>query len=159
MDNNYFTVKDCDILNKRFPMTSQIEMAIKEANTALPSRKIADLIERTNLSADMKSLLNDIAQVTVKVGGKLVTIGRKILSVAFELVKLFPTITFGAIAALVISALIAKIAIIGSVVSAFLSPLLLLIGVGKGALMDLSNPKLDEKISTFIDSIAALKEV
>ena len=76
-----------------------------------------------------------------------------------EFVKLFPTITFGAIAALVISALIAKIAIIGSVVSAFLSPLLLLIGVGKGALMDLSNPKLDEKISTFIDSIAALKEI
>ena len=27
-------------------MTSRIEMAIKEANTALPSRKIADLIEQ-----------------------------------------------------------------------------------------------------------------
>ena len=140
-------------------MTSQIEMAIKEANTALPSRKLADLIERTNLSADMKSLLNDIAQVTVNVGGKLVAIGRKILSVAFEFVKSFPTIAFGAIAALVLSALISKIAVVGSILAPFLTPLLLLIGVGKAALKELSNPQLDEKILTFIDSIAALKEV
>ena len=37
-------------------MTENIEVAIKEANSALPVRKINSLIERTTLSADMKQI-------------------------------------------------------------------------------------------------------
>lgn len=139
-------------------MTSNIEIAIKEANTSLPQRKLNELIERTNLSADMKALLSDIATVTVKVAGKLISIGRKILSVVFEFVKLFPGITLGVIAALVITAIIASLPLIGGVLAGALSSILLLIGVGKGALLDLTNSSLDQKIDNFIASIAALKD-
>ena len=139
-------------------MTNNIQIAIKEANTSLPQRKLDELIERTNLSADMKALLSDIAKITVKVTGKIISIGRKVLSVVFEFVKLFPGITLGVIAALVITAIIASVPVIGGVLAGALSSILLLIGVGKGALLDLTNSSLNQKIDNFIASIAALKD-
>lgn len=140
-------------------MTDNLEAAIKEANAALPNRKLHALIERTNLSADMKALLTDIATITTKVAGKLISIGRKILTVVFDLLKLFPAITLGVIAALVITSTIAAIPVIGGVLAGALSSILLLIGIGKGALSDLSNPALNERIDNFVNSLSALKEV
>lgn len=140
-------------------MTDNLEAAIKEANAALPNRKLHALIERTNLSADMKALLTDIATITTKVAGKLISIGRKILTVVFDLLKLFPAITLGVIAALVITSIIAAIPVIGGVLAGALSSILLLLGIGKGALSDLSNPALNERIDNFVNSLSALKEV
>ena len=140
-------------------MSGNIEAAIKEANSALPNRKLKDLIERTNLSADMKALLTDIATITTKVAGKLISIGRKILTVVFDLIKLFPAITIGVIAALVLTSIIAAIPLIGGVLAGALSSILLLLGIGKGALTDLSSPALSERIQNFVNSLSALKEV
>ena len=140
-------------------MSGNIEAAIKEANSALPNRKLTDLIERTNLSADMKALLTDIATITTKVAGKLISIGRKILTVVFDLIKLFPAITIGVIAALVLTSIIAAIPLIGGVLAGALSSILLLLGIGKGALTDLSSPALNERIQNFVNSLSALKEV
>lgn len=135
-----------------------LESAIKEANSALPTRKLNQLIERTNLSADMKALLIDVASITAKVAGTVITIGRKILTVVLDLVKVFPSVTLGVIAALVISALIAAIPLVGGLLASALSSILLLVGVGKGALQDLSSPALDERITSFVNSLAALRE-
>ena len=140
-------------------MSGNLEAAIKEANSALPNRKLKDLIERTNLSADMKALLSDIATITAKVAGKLISIGRKILTVVFDLIKLFPAITVGVIAALVLTAIIAAIPLVGGVLAGALSSILLLLGIGKGALTDLSSPDLYERIQNFVNSLSALKEV
>jgi hypothetical protein len=140
-------------------MSGNLEAAIKEANSALPNRKLKDLIERTNLSADMKALLSDIATITAKVAGKLISIGRKILTVVFDLIKLFPAITVGVIAALVLTAIIAAIPLVGGVLAGALSSILLLLGIGKGALTDLSSPDLNERIQNFVNSLSALKEV
>ena len=139
-------------------LDTNLEAAIKEANTALPTRKLNQLIERTSLSADMKALLIDMAAITAKIAGKVITIGRKIITVVLDLVKLFPSITLGVIAALVITALIGAIPIIGGLLAGALSSILLLVGVGKGALQDLSSPGLDERITNFINSLAALKD-
>ena len=140
-------------------MSGNLEAAIKEANSALPNRKLKDLIERTNLSADMKALLSDIATITAQVAGKLISIGRKILTVVFDLIKLFPAITVGVIAALVLTAIIAAIPLVGGVLAGALSSILLLLGIGKGALTDLSSPDLNERIQNFVNSLSALKEV
>ena len=140
-------------------MSGNLEAAIKEANSALPNRKLKDLIKRTNLSADMKALLSDIATITAKVAGKLISIGRKILTVVFDLIKLFPAITVGVIAALVLTAIIAAIPLVGGVLAGALSSILLLLGIGKGALTDLSSPDLNERIQNFVNSLSALKEV
>lgn len=135
-----------------------LEAAIKEANSALPTRKLNELIERTSLSADMKALLIDVASITAKVAGTVITIGRKILTVVLDLVKVFPSVTLGVLAALVISALIASIPLVGGLLAGALSSILLLVGVGKGALQDLSSPALEERITSFVNSLAALKE-
>ena len=140
-------------------MSGDLEAAIKEANAALPNRKLNALIERTNLSADMKALLTDIAAITTKVAGKLISIGRKILTVVFDLLKLFPAITLGVIAALVITSIIAAIPFVGGVLAGALSSILLLLGIGKGALSDLSSPALNERIDNFVNSLSALKDV
>ncbi|MEZ0468898.1 hypothetical protein [Phaeobacter sp. SYSU ZJ3003] len=136
-----------------------LELAIKEVNSSLPERKLVALIERTALSADMKAILSDVAKITVRVGGKLLAIGRKILSVVFDLLKAFPTVTLGVIAALVISSLIAAIPLFGGALAAALSSILLLIGVSAGALNDFLSDKLGERIDALINSLSALAEV
>ena len=139
-------------------MLNNIEMAIKEANSSLPARKLKDLIERTNLSADMKALLTDISAITMKVAGKLITIGRKILTIVFDLVRVFPAITVGVVAALVLTSIISSIPLVGGALAGALSSILLLLGIGKGALTDLSNPALNDRIESFVNSLSALKE-
>ena len=133
-------------------MDTTLEAVIKDVNAALPERKLVALIERTNLSADVKALLTDIARVTVKVGGK-------ILSFVFDLIKAFPTITVGIITALVLTSMIAGIPLLGGVLASMLGSLLLLLGIGAGALNDFTNSKLSERIDNLVSSFSALVSV
>jgi hypothetical protein len=43
-----------------------IEEALERVRTSPPLRKVKDFIDRTDLSADMKALLYDIAKFTIK---------------------------------------------------------------------------------------------
>lgn len=140
-------------------MTSQLDAVIKDINGSLPERKVSALIERTNLSADTKALLNDLTKITVRVGSKVLAIGRKILTFALDLVRLFPTVTLGAIVALVLTALIGAIPLLGGVLASMLGSLLLLIGVGAGALNDFLSPNLNERIEKLVSSMSPLSEV
>ena len=140
-------------------MADAFNDAIREVNSGLSIRKLREIVERSNMSADMKALLIDIAGVTAKVAGKVISIGRKILTVVFDLVKLFPAVTLGVIAALVITSIISSIPFFGAALAASLSSIIMLLGIGKGALQDLSNPALDDRLSNFISSISALAEM
>lgn len=140
-------------------MDTTLEAVIKDVNASLPERKLVALIERTNLSADVKALLTDIARVTVKVGGKILAIGRKILSFVFDLIKAFPTITVGIITALVLTSVIAGIPLLGGVLASMLGSLLLLLGIGAGALNDFTSSKLSERIDNLVNSFSALTSV
>lgn len=135
---------------------NEIDLAIKEVNSSLPERKLVALLERTALSADMKALLVDVAKITVRVGAKILAIGRKILSFVLELVKAFPSVTLGVLAALVITALIAAIPIFGGILASALSALLLALGFSAGALNDFLSPKLNDRIDQLVNSISAL---
>ncbi len=140
-------------------MASSIEDIIKDVNSSLPERKLAELLNRTSLSADMKANLITLSKVTINIGGKILMIGRKILSVAFEFVKTFPNMTFGVIIALIITSLIAAIPLFGPALAAALSSLLLLLGFAKGALNDFRSDKFDERIQRFLGSFSALATV
>lgn len=140
-------------------MEATVEAVIKDINMSLPERKLLQLIERTQLSADLKALLSDLVKVTVKVGGKILAIGRKILTFVLDLVKTFPAIAMGAIAALVITAVVGAIPIFGTAIAAFLGPILLALGITAGALKDFTNDKLNERISALVDSFRVLVEV
>lgn len=140
-------------------MSIELATIAKDVNGSLPERKIVALIERTNLSADMKSLLHDLTKITVKVGSTILAIGRKILTFVFDLLKAFPAMAFGVLVALVLTALVGAIPIMGAAVASFLSGILLLLGMGAGAVKDLSNPNINEKINDLVGSFSALIEV
>ena len=96
-------------------------------------------IERLNVSADMKVILSSLVDTTIEAGGRLIDIGARVMAFVFELAKAYPGVAFGMVAALVISFLISSIPVVGPLLSPFLTPLLLIIGVGLGALDDLTD--------------------
>lgn len=139
-------------------MSEALEVLIRDVNTSLPERKLVELIERTSLSADVKAILRDVARVTVRVGSKVLAIGRKILAFVFDLIKVFPTVTLGIIAALVLTSLIAAIPLFGGLLSAMLGTLLLALGIAGGALNDFLSDSLKDRIDVLVNSFSALME-
>ena len=140
-------------------MEATIEEVIRDINMSLPERKLNQLLERTSLSADVKAIMSDIMHVTIKVGGKVLAIGRKILTFVLDLVKTFPAVAMGTIAALVITAVVGSVPIFGPPLAAFVGPILLAIGVTAGALKDFTNDKLQERITNLVESFKVLVEL
>ncbi len=110
-------------------------------------RKIKTHIDNTDLSADMKAMLYDIAKVTVKIGETVVAVGRRIFQIATSLISKFPNLTFGTLVSLAVATVIGgtlgAITIAGVApfagLAALLSKLVVLLGVGKGFIDDLRN--------------------
>lgn len=140
-------------------MSNALDQLVREVNTSPPERRLVAAIERTSLSADLKALLCSLAKVTLRVGEKVIAIGRRILAFVLDLVKAFPGMTMGVITALVISSLIAGIPLVGGVLAGTLGSLLLIIGVSMGALHDLTNDRLQERVDRLVDSFGALAGV
>ncbi|MBA4013245.1 MAG: hypothetical protein C0481_15370 [Phenylobacterium sp.] len=122
-----------------------------------PARSIVDKaalkrrIERLNVSADIKLLLENLLEITHTVGSKIVQVGAKILESIFDFAKAYPNIALGVAAALVISFLINSIPLLGPALSTILTPLLLILGIGLGALNDLT----DSSMKLSLDGIEA----
>jgi hypothetical protein len=113
-----------------------------------PSKRVLrDQIERLSISADAKALLNDLLDVVIEVGGRVIAAGRQILAFIFDLVQRFPNTTLGVIVALVVSSLIASIPLLGLVLGPLLSPLLLAFGLLAGAIADLKDAPLRARVA------------
>jgi hypothetical protein len=119
-------------------------------------KKIKEALSQLAISADMKALMVDLAGFTVKVAGKVIALGRKILQVALALIRAFPHVAFGAVTALIMGQVIAQVPKIGPKLSAFLTPLMLMAGIGAGAIADLMSGDLGKNVNAFIDAVAEL---
>ena len=123
------------------------EEAIDLVNSSPTLRKIKSQIDNTELSADMKAILYDIANVTVKIGESIILAGRRIFEIATALINKFPNLTIstlvGLVVATVISGTLGAITVAGVApfagLAALLSKLVVLLGVGKGFIDDLRN--------------------
>lgn len=104
-------------------------------------------IERLNISADMKVILSSLIDTTIEVGGKLLNVGSRVVAFIFDLAKAYPGVAFGVVAALVLSFLISSIPVIGPILSPFLTPLLLIVGIGLGALNDLTDGAMRQRLA------------
>ena len=106
-------------------------------------RKIKSFLDNSDLSADLKALLYDVAKVSVKIGEAVVAIGRRIFEIASVLGSKFPNLTIGILVGLTIAAVISStlgtVPVIGVGLAAILSKLVVLLGVGKGFIDDLRN--------------------
>ena len=109
-------------------------------------RGLQEKVDRLPISADAKSILIDVAKMTMAVGGKVIAIGRKILAFAIELAGKFQNVIFGVIIALIMSMVLATLPLLGPAISALLTPLLIALGVGRGALEDFKNMSVQREI-------------
>ena len=125
---------------------SDYQLALTELTTAMPLRKIVDRIERMDVSADAKAFLKDLASISVKIGDTLVHVGRKIIDFAMDLAARFPNTVFGVMIGLLVMTLIALVPAIGAAMAVTVGPLLVAFGLTKGALADMHDSAVKQRI-------------
>lgn len=122
----------------------------------LPSRRVLlDRIERMAMSADAKAATARLVDFSMEVGGKLLQIGKAVLTFVFDLMKRFPNIVFGVTIALVVSFLIASVPLFGPALSALLTPLLVAFGLTMGAIIDMVSGALRKDVEAFSYKVKA----
>ena len=142
-----------------FQAKSDLKSVFLTMNDSLPIRKIEELLDRTDLSADAKSVVLDVANRTIVVAGQIMQIGRKIVSFALELAKTIPNTLFGVALALVMTALISGIPIFGALLAGLLKSILLIFGIAQGALADMRSGELGSRIENLMAQFAPLRDL
>lgn len=126
-------------------------------STERTDEQIRRKIDSMNVSADAKALLNNLLSASTKVGEVALRIGRKILDFVLTAVQTFPQLTFAALLGLVFAALFAMIPILGTLLSAIVTPLALALGIGLGVKAEIDSGDLHERIKQFASTFAPLK--
>ncbi|SLN41680.1 hypothetical protein AQS8620_01619 [Aquimixticola soesokkakensis] len=119
----------------------------------MPLRDIRAALMRMNMSADAKSLLLKLADVTCVIGGKTLAIGRKIVEICLVLLRSFPNLMFGAMVAALMSLVIGAVPLLGPALSVLLTPLMLAVGIGAGALADIMQGRVGAGMTAFCDAL------
>jgi hypothetical protein len=113
---------------------------------SMPLAQIEKMIHRLPISADAKGVVLSIAKVSVQLGDALLRVGRLIVSFIIDLARRFPNTTFGVVASIVVTMLIAAIPLIGSFLWPFLGPLLAAFGIVIGVTNDMRESALRARI-------------
>jgi hypothetical protein len=146
-----------------FQTKDDLESVLEVISDSLPLRKIEELLDRTDLSADAKSIVLDVAQYTILVGDRIVALGRKLVSFAIELAKTFPNTLLGVALALVLGALIASpiaaVPIIGAAIAGLLKTILIVFGLTQGVLADMRSGELGKRIENLIIQLSPLENL
>ena len=116
-------------------------------------RRIKSYIRNLEVPAEAKVILTELLKVTVKVGGHLYRIGRKLVEIAIVLATKFPAITFALIVTSFINLLIAAIPLLGPVLVPIVGPLVTATGLAIGAYKDIVNPELKEGMEELVRKI------
>lgn len=135
-----------------------LEQALDQIQTSPPLRKIKEMLDRTDLSADTKALLYDVAKITVKIGETVVAVGRRIIDIAYKLVTKFPNTTFGVVVAVVLTTLCTgTIGAVVPVLAVALNKLIFLLGIAAGAIEDLRQNAMKNAMERVFMEFAALQ--
>lgn len=118
--------------------------------------KLRAFIDSLNCSADLKEYYYRIASVTIRVGKRIIQIGRKILETVMAIAKEYPHTSFGFCVGFLIGALAGEIPLFGVILGPALGPLAMLLGVVNGYFRDNEDSKLTNKIKSVVDEYAPL---
>jgi hypothetical protein len=127
------------------------------AGTDLTDEQIKSLIDRMNVSADVKALLYSFSKATIKAGKVILKIGRKIIDILFAVVRAFPNITFGVIFGLIVGALVASIPILGAVFGSLATAIAVAFGIAIGAKADLLEGDMGKRIEGILAQFSPLR--
>jgi hypothetical protein len=122
-------------------------------NAVLSTQQIRRQIDQLALSADVKARLASFARVSVRIGNKLVHVGKWILNVLFALMRRFPAVTFCLLFAVVVGAVLGAIPVIGAVLQPIALSVGSFLGVVIGSRYDLQNPDLSLRVAEFIEEL------
>lgn len=107
---------------------------------------IKDVIDNLNVSADVKSILFSMSKATIQVGRTVVRIGRKVLDIIVGFFKEYPHVGYGLLLGALLGGLLSSIPVIGWLFGPLLTPAFLAFGVATGAIQDISDMKLCQRI-------------
>lgn len=127
------------------------------ADTDLTDEQIKSLIDRMDVSADVKALLYSFSKATIKAGKVILKIGRKIVDILFAAVRAFPNITFGVIFGLIVGALVASIPVIGFVFGSLATTIAVAFGFVVGTKADLLEGDMGKRIEGILSQFAPLR--
>lgn len=116
---------------------------------AIPSKRaLLRQIDGLSIAAEGKLALTRMTELTTKVGDRIVEVGRRIIAFAFELLRQFPNLSFAILAALTINAILVSVPLLGPLLQPLYGPIVLAGGLGIGALAELREGDMRERLDT-----------
>ena len=130
------------------------------AEEQAPRDRILRMLENLDLNAETKLFLSKLLDYSITVGGVLVRLGKKILEIALFVASRLPLLTFWTVLAAVFAFLMSQIPVLGAVLGAFLSPVLIFAGLVKGFYEELAsnNPTLNDLLQSASESFKPLSK-
>lgn len=113
----------------------------------MADEEIKKFIDNLNVSADVKALLHSFSKATLRIGERIVKIGKKIIEFIGKVAKEFPTASFGFIFGAIAGFLISAIPILGLVLGPLVTPILMALGLIAGVVEDIKDKALARKIA------------
>jgi hypothetical protein len=117
--------------------------------TERTDEQIRRRIESLEVSADVKVLLNDLLRMAARVGETVLRVGRKILDFVLTLTQHFPSLTFSAVIASVLTILVALVPFIGGLLASVMGPLMFALGIGGAATLELQTGDFRHRVADF----------
>lgn len=127
---------------------------------ALSESALIRYIDNLSVSPETKTILLTVADITIKVGNTIVSIGRKILETILFFIKKYPNTAVGIIVGAIIGLLISSIPVIGWLLGWLILPLCTALGMALGFWKDMQDITLKQTIESAIQSgFSVLKNV
>jgi len=98
----------------------------------------------------------DLAKISIEIGGKILAFGRKLIAFVLELAEKFQNVVFGILIAMAVSAVLATLPLLGPAISTLLTPLLIALGIAKGAIEDFKNMSVQREIDALKQRMSIL---
>jgi len=125
-----------EVISKTLDISKEkLQQIEEETKPILEEDKLQQLIDNIDISAELKILLDKVRTFTVKIGEKVIQIGRKVIEFLIAVYLKYPNTVKGALIGAILGFLLTQIPMIGFIFS-WAIPLLALIGGIKGFLED-----------------------
>lgn len=136
-----------EVIEKRIPILAWKKIEeILGTQDIVPKDKVLYAIQNLKIPAEAKAILVKIADITLTIGNRVISIGKRILELTLYFIREFPNAATGAVVGLVIGLAFNFIPWIGHFVSSIVTPLFSALGLGIGILRDIRERALREKI-------------
>ena len=123
----------------------------------LTEKKLKEVLDGLDVSADVKSMLWSFSRVTIQAGQKIIKIGRKIIDYICRVFSEYPSTSFGLVFGAIAGFLIASIPILGVVLGPVFTPIAMAIGLIGGLKEDLTDKALERRIAEINAKFSPLK--